>query len=327
MSAHDCPCPVPKCERTLQVDPAEAQGSAWCSCDRRERLSVILSGTGRWLLRAQPYSQAERHEHNVIMHALATGRQGRTRESQRVVYRGPDEASATMEQAFLASHAAAREVARHVLTGHLEEARAAAERHAEAEYTYVLAARRFGAQRRRHQRTGAWRKFDRYRVKVDGVAFSFDFEAYWDERGGALELGNQETLESLAGVQAGPEAWRQLLALLVRLEAGKPGVEADVKALVWQEDRDHLRLRPSLRVHFKQVPAALEVLRRSLRPVLPHEDVDEYDEPEWARDAAQARPTPAAATSVAEFTRLSEQLTKGLKPAEGSVRRRRRTSG
>jgi len=316
-------CPVQGCGTTVQdgtrttceprelpIDAPRADQPYTCPCPRRALLSVGQTRHG-WVLREYVSDRDAREEINLIVHALVAGQTADRERPHQRTDTAPDPTGERMARAFMVSHRLALEAVRWLLQGHPQAALEAAEKAKAADTAYRIHHLTFQRQRREVVRAGRrWKDASCFYVDLpvtlktrvgapatgeNGKAVSpvhhrttFEFIAVWDEQGRDFVVANAEEIERQSGIEVGADGWRQLIALLTRMES-KPGVSTD--ALVFRPNHEGttLTLRPQIRDRYSRALVALEALRQTLvldaQKRSPQEAEDWlYGEPDWVQD-------------------------------------------
>ncbi|SEI67727.1 hypothetical protein SAMN04488058_101316 [Deinococcus reticulitermitis] len=89
------------------------------------------------------------------------------------------------------------------------------------------------------------------------------------EDGHRVTVANAQELESRTATRAGDDAWRDLCRWIEDMSERREGKrqgrrQDDDGTLIYRENEGSLRLRESIQVRYPRLPAALEVIRRSL---------------------------------------------------------------
>lgn len=93
----------------------------------------------------------------------------------------------------------------------------------------------------------------------------------YDQDGYRVTVANAQELESRTATRAGEDAWRDLCRWIEDLSERREGKrqgrrQDDDDTLIYRENEGSLRLRESVQARYPRLPAALEVIRRSLEP-------------------------------------------------------------
>lgn len=303
------PCPASGCGRELPIDPSLGYDTYTCPCDRRCLLDVGLTKTKQYVLREHKASQGERHEINLIAHALVTGQAlSQAQPTRRLAYSEADPASDHMARAHLSAFNLYRETAKLLSLGHYQRALETADRARAAERAYDLHARNYAKASPEEIHEAVWHDADRYFIELhdaqvikkpkdkDGpytalklTRLEFPFLALWDEENSTWDVANGPMLELISGLEVGEDGWRDLMGLLVYLrgeevngeKSGKPGRKADALHLIYRENEGHLKPLPVTK-RFPRALLALEALRRSLN-INPQRIQRDTPVPEWVK--------------------------------------------